>query len=396
MDKTQPQTTVFDSTPPAAPHDVQRNASGIWSLADDHIASIEDFEEGPCVVLVRSENVLLLSVELPPIASAAKRRGALPFAIEDRVAEPLDKLHVALGAELAPNVFLVGIVRHDLMRRWVARLELTGLHHAALVPDCLSLPRPAPGHWAVDQAADRACVRAPDGTGFAMPAKLLEQAWTAAGQPDCIAYGDPLPPHMHDADSDLPAGLVLQELPLAERLIAPALDLRQGLYAAPRRPVDPFFKRLATIAVAGLVAHAAIAGANVIALTDEAETREAEVRLLAQNMQPPFPIDADLAVTAATLVPAGPVAPPGQFLPLLTRAGSALAGANDVFQWQSVGYDQAARTLSITVEAADLEALQAASAALEASGLVVTPGAANNGQSAATGGVAGNFIVRAP
>ncbi|MGB7409036.1 MAG: type II secretion system protein GspL, partial [Pontixanthobacter sp.] len=378
MEHSQPQTTADPEIAAAE----RRNESGIWSLADDHIASVEDFDEGPCVVLVHTENVLILTVELPPIASAAKRRAALPFAIEDRVAEPLEKVHVALGEELSPNVFLVGIVRHDLMRRWIAQLEQAELVHASLVPDALALPRPALASWAVDQAGDRACVRASDGTGFAMPVALMDQAWKAAGEPDCVAFGDPLPPHMHRSDAsddgEMPANLLLQESSLADRLMAPALDLRQGIYAAPRRAMNPLRKRLATILAIGLIAHLAIAIADVAALDNIAEEREAEVRLLAQNAQPPFPVDADLSVTAAAMMPAGPVGPPGQFLPLLTRAGSALGASGDVLSWRSVGFNAATQSLSIQVEAADIEALQAASAALEAGGLSVVPGAANN------------------
>ncbi|MGB3738707.1 MAG: type II secretion system protein GspL [Pontixanthobacter sp.] len=411
-----------NSQPEMMPQE-RRNESGIWSLDNGNLASVEDFDEGPCVVLVHSENVLMLAVELPPIASAAKRRAALPFAIEDRVAQPLEKVHVALGAELSPNVFLVCVVRHDLMQRWIARLELADLHHASLVPDALALPRPTPGHWAVDlvggvrddmddaDPAGRACIRAPDGTGFAMPAAMLEQAWTAAGEPRCIAFGDPLPPHMQGAfepavgepaplgevpGASLPPGLLLQEQSLAQRLIVPALDLRQGIYAAPRAGFDPLRKRIATILGIGLVAHAAIAGANVMALSNIADEREAEVRLLAQNMQPPFTIDADLAVTAAAITPTASSSAPGQFLPLLTRAGTALGASVGVLTWQSVGFDAATQSLTLAVEAADLEALQAASAALEAGGLVVTPGAANSAQSTTAVGTAGIFIVRAP
>lgn len=393
MDNSQPQIAEPDDHA----DDRVRNASGIWTLTDDRLASVEDFDDGPSVVLVHSENVLLLRVELPPIASLAKRRAALPFAIEDRIAEPLEKVHVALGEEIAPGVFLAAVVRHDLMRRWIARLDLAGLQHASLVPDALSLPRPGPGRWTVDQADMRVCVRAHDGTGFAMPVAMLEQAWKAAGEPDCVAYGEPLPPQMYASDTNLPADFTLQEQSLAKRLIAPALDLRQGLYAAPRRRMDALWKRIATIAAVGAVAHVAIAGTNVMALNDIAEEREAEVRLLAQNMQPPFPVDADLAVTVASLTPDGQINAPGQFLPLLTRVGSALANSQTPLTWRSVGFNSTAQTLSIEVEATDLAALQAASAALKASGLAVTPGAANNAQSAVasgTGGTVGNFIIR--
>ncbi|MGB7408144.1 MAG: hypothetical protein WA908_06520, partial [Pontixanthobacter sp.] len=60
------------------------------------------------------------------------------------------------------------------------------------------------------------------------------------------------------------------------------------------------------------------------------------------------------------------------------------------------GFNAATQSLSIQVEAADIEALQAASAALEAGGLSVVPGAANNAQNASTAGSVGTFVVSAP
>lgn len=344
-----------------------RNSSGIWTLDGDRLASVEDFDEGPATVLVRSEHVLLLAVELPPIASVARRRAALPFAVEERIAEPLDDVHVALGEAIGENVYLVGIVRHDLMGQWVDRIERAGLYYASLIPDALALPRPGPDSWAVDLAGDRALVRSPDGTGFAAPAILLEQAWQAAGEPACVAYGDPLPPQMHAATLELDAE------PLAERLLLPALDLRQGRYARPRRPINVLWKKIAIVAAAGALAHAAIAVADTIALRNIADEREADVRQLASTMQPSLIIAEDIRTTVAELTPSGPVAAPSLFLPLLSRVGAAVGSAQGGVAWRSVDFDGTA--LTIEVDADSVASLQAAEAALTGAGLNAVPGA---------------------
>jgi general secretion pathway protein L len=62
-------------------------------------------------LFVPGEDVLLLAVDLP-IASRRHRMEALPFAIEDRIAEPLDAVHVAIGAQLSPNRYLAAVVKH--------------------------------------------------------------------------------------------------------------------------------------------------------------------------------------------------------------------------------------------------------------------------------------------
>ena len=362
----------------------QRTSSGIWSLDGDRLVSVEDFAEGPAVVLVRSEHVLVVSVDLPPMQSAARRREALPFAIEDRIADPLDEVHVALGGEVAPNRWLAGVVRHDLMRQWLLRLTEAGLEHASLVPDALALPVPGPGSWSVDLAGERAMVRAPDATGFAIPLALLVPAWQAAGEPECIAYGDPLPPQMHGAQ----AGLETQ--PLARRLLAPALDLRQGRYAAPRRKADPLWRRMALVAAAGALAHGAIAAADTLALTRIADQREAEVRAFAATAQPSFVIGPDLGAAVADMTPDGASGAPSRFLALLARTGGALAGVQPAVSWRSVAFDRSASALTIVVETSDIAGLQRVTQALAQAGLTVQPGAASTDQ----GRAVGSFAVR--
>jgi general secretion pathway protein L len=365
--------------------EIQRAESGIWALEGDRLVNIEEFVEGPAVVLVRTEHVLVMSVELPPLTSMARRRAALPFAIEDRIAEPLDAVHVALGVELLPNTFLVGVVRHDLMREWVMRLADAGLERGALVPDALTLPVPGPGCWSVDLAAERALVRAADGTAFALPLSLLAAAWSAAGEPACIAYGDPLPPQMAAAQTEL------EIEPLAQRMLVPAIDLRQGPYAAPRRPINPLWKRIAMVAAAGSLAHATIAVADTLALERIADQREAEVRALAMSVQPGLVLGADLGSVVTDISPDGAVAEPGMFVPLLVRTGGALAGLQTPVAWRSVAFDAQAGALTISIEASDIGGLQRAAKALNEAGLVAEPGAASSDQ----GRAIGSFVVRA-
>lgn len=362
----------------------ERVASGIWSLDGDRLVSVETYSEGPAVVLVRSEQVLTMVQALPPLGSVARRRAALPFALEDRIAEPLDEVHVALGREQAENVYLAGVVRHDLMRQWIARLSEAGLERAALVPDALALPVPAAETWSVDLAGPRAMVRASDGSGFALPVALLEAAWHAAGEPDCIAYGDPLPPALGGAQA------VLEAAPLAQRLLAPALDLRQGIYAAPRRTIDPLWKRIAWVTAAGALAHGAIAMADTLALRHIAAQREAQVRQLASTVQPGFTFGDTLESTVTELTPDAATSGPSPFLTLLSCTGRAMATLQRPVVWRSLGYDRGTGALTLEVEAPDIAALQGVTAALSAAGLAAQPGAASVDQ----GKAVGSFAVR--
>lgn len=290
--------------------------AGVWTLTGEALVAADG--DGPATVLVPSEAVRLLTVELP-LPTRARRLAALPFAVEDLIAEPIDSVHLALGIELAPKRYLVGVVRHDRMAEWIAAIEAAGLDHAALVPDALALPQPAAGEWAVELGETRALVRAGDGTGFAIPAPLLRTAWDAAGRPRTIAYGTALPADMADSADALALD------PLARRLLAPALDLRQGLYAV-RRTGAGFWRKMATVAVLGLLAHVVIAALDTLALRTIADARVAETRALVAAKAPGTTLPQEgLAGAVADLLPrpgAGGGANP--FLTAAARLSAAL------------------------------------------------------------------------
>lgn len=291
--------------------------AGIWTLAGE-TAIIAD-RDGPATILVPTESVLLLAVDLP-LASRGKRLDALPFAVEDRIADPVDAVHLALGAELAPRRYLVGVVRHERMAGWIARAQAAGLGQAAFVPDALALPVPPEGEWSVDLGESRAVVRAGDGTGFACPATLLMAAWEAAGCPPAHAIGAALPEAMRAT----PGGLSAQTL--AQRLASPALDLRQGRYGRRRGAAAPGWgRRLGWIAAIGIAAHTGIAAADTVMLKVIAERRADDTRSLIALSAPGARIGDDLASSVADLLPAPSAGQGGgPFLPLLTRVSSAL------------------------------------------------------------------------
>ena len=230
-----------------------KRPGGRWTMTGGMPVAVEHWDIGPAIVLVPSEDVLLLTVDLP--VARAKRLAALPFAIEERIAAPLEGVHIALGAEVAPRCFLAGVVAAPLMRDWVAALDAADLGHAALVPDAAMLPVPPTGAWSVAVADGRVRVRTDTGGGFAVPHARFVAAWRAGGSLACRVHGVPLAfdfPGETIAAGDMPT-------------LPPPLDLRQGDFAVPRQRASAW-RRLGTIAAAGIAAHAAIAAAGTLAL----------------------------------------------------------------------------------------------------------------------------------
>lgn len=344
--------------------DPPRAPAGLWLLSGDRLVCVDD--AGPATVLVPSEAVLMLVVDLP-LASRAARAAALPFAVEDRIAQPLAAVHVALGREVAPRVHVAGVAAREAMLGWLAVCEAAGMPDAALVPDALALPPPPPGSWSVERAGDRIRVRTDTGTAFAVAAAQFEAVWTAGGQLPCASLGEPLP-----IDVAAPA-----ELPLL--LAGPpfGLDLRQGEFAHAARRVSPLLRRLGIIGAAGLLAHGAIAAADTLALHRMAARARAEAAVLVQTVLPGTPTDGDFAEPVLALLPSGGAAP-ARFLPLLTRASAALAPLKGSVAVQALTYADGDVTLTLTLEAADLPTLQRAQAALAAAGLRADAGPATS------------------
>ncbi|AQR73574.1 general secretion pathway protein GspL [Sphingomonas sp. LM7] len=310
----------------------------MWTLAGGRLIIAEP--GGPATVLVPTEQVRLLAVDLP-LPNRTKRLEALPFAIEDQIAEPVESVHLALGAEIAPKRYLVAVVRHDVMAGWIDTADAAGLGHAAMVPDALALPRPDAGTWAVDLAADRAVVRAGDGTGFAVSPAILQAAWQGAGRPPALAYGAPLPAEM------AAGGSTLAPAALSERLLAPALDLRQGLYTRRRTALPNIWRRLGWIVALGAAAHVVIAAADTVMLRTIADRREADTRALVAVAAPGANLSGDLAASVADLLPTGGSAPPDIFLPLLTRISGALGPLTGAITIRAINYQANALTLDL-------------------------------------------------
>lgn len=283
-------------------------------------------------MLVPTEQVLLLAVDLP-LRSHAQRLQALPFAVEDRVAESLDSVHLALGARIEANRYLVGVVRHDVMAGWVAQAEAGGLGHAPLVPDALVLPQQAEGSWAVELTDGRALVRTGDGAGFACPAALLRPAWEAAGRPPVHGYGEPLPDDMQVSSGRLEPANRAQG----------ALDLRQGRYARRRGAMPQVWRRIAWVVALGAAAHTGIALADTVMLRVIADRRAEETRKLVAVAAPGANLAGDLATTVADMLPQGGA--PQVFAPLLSRVSRALAPLGGALRARAIGFEGNALTL---------------------------------------------------
>jgi general secretion pathway protein L len=169
------------------------------------------------LVLVPTEQVLLL--ETPRMsAQRAQFAKALPFALEDQLASPVEDLHFALPERLSEARVPVAVVERRVLRGWLDRLARDGIRADALIPEALAL----------------SCV---DGGTLVIEDKraLLRMAQAQAGASDLVGLPDWLSMFVDSGE--------ISKLDVYDFRIAPALSLPVVVsnYHARQRDALAFF-----------------------------------------------------------------------------------------------------------------------------------------------------------
>ena len=100
----------------------------------------KDVGEREVIVLVPSADVLTTSVDIP-IRGGARLQAALPFALEEHLADDIDKLHFAAGPRRASGKTPVSVVDHRRIAEWLEVLAAADIHAASLIADSYGLAR---------------------------------------------------------------------------------------------------------------------------------------------------------------------------------------------------------------------------------------------------------------
>jgi len=310
-------------------------------------------------VMLAGEDVLLLSIALPPLPPA-QQRAAAAFAVEDRLAQPLEEVRVILGPQYPPGSghWLVAVVAERL-------LAATAAAHPGrvLLSDVMRLPVPAQG-WMVQGSSGRVLLRLPDGTGMALATPLALDLWRSAGEPAVCGHGPGLPVEFGVTDP-LP-------LPAVSGIPADGFDLG-GATAQRLAALPAGWKPLAGLLALALAAHLGLTVLDSRSLARLVATREAA--LATQLTRPPARGEDILTAAARTLAEATPAAATG-FLDLLAKAYSVLPAAGSGVSLSTLRYRATGGQLTLGLVAGDIATLQDVEAALAAAGLRVSTGPA--------------------
>lgn len=343
-------------------------------------------------VLVPSEAVLLLRA--PRVARQRRQlEQALPFAIEEQLAAPVETLHVALSASDAGDQLTVAVVSRAQLGAWLAALRGAGLEPDRIVPESWLLPY-APDLATLVVDGERAVLRHGEAGAFA--GRLEEvPGWLAileadARRPRTLRW-------IGAAHASMPERVTEREelgSPLrwyAQRLPqAPELNLLQGGYA-PRRGQEGAQKLwrwaagLAAFAVLAAFAHLLIERSQ---LADRRDRQRVEMEQLLRGALPGITRVVDpKAQLAAEYARLGNGQGQGA-LPLLARVAPMIAGSG-LYTLDAIEFRADALELTLrTRDVAALDSLREALSNLPSTDVEVT--SANPG----SGGIEGRLRVR--
>lgn len=220
-------------------------ASGVIEQA----TKLEQLEEyartRPVTVFVCSSAVTLTSVDLPEKGQRQALK-AVPFMLEEQLAQDISELHFCIGAK-HDNKAYVAVVTHEQMERWKTWLDDAGIKTKKFIPDCLAIPRTEHA-WSALQLGEQWLIRTALYEGMTVDDTWLEhiasvtektQDKQAAPLPEITAFtpmdGANLPWKIHEKLSELPM------LVLAKGAQQTSLNLLSGDYQ-PKREVGKHFR----------------------------------------------------------------------------------------------------------------------------------------------------------
>lgn len=323
-------------------------------------------------VCVPGASTLLLHADLPT-HNSRKIRQALPFAIEDQLADDVDHLHFAIGARDARGYPTI-VVTQAHMREWLAQLTAGGITPAELVVDVLSLP--VREHTLV-LAADgsQILIRFPDTSGMVADRALtpLLIAQQLAKLPESQACTHALVYAADEATqretAALLAGLKLEityshqgagaiGLMASDVRASQAINLLQGSFGQHLGAAQYWLRwRVPAILVAALVVvFIADQVLHEVSLRRQSAAQQVQIATLFHQALPDVTrmVEPRVQMQRRLSQLTGDGGSAGALLPMLASAGVALRAQNDV-QLQGLSFH--AGVLQLEVQAASLSSL---------------------------------------
>lgn len=259
-------------------------------------------DTGPRLLLWPGQLMTATHVKLPK-TSASARLQAIPFALEEQLATPVEQLFFAiLQAEDAEGRTHVAVINRELFSTECQQWQTADLPLDAIVPDFLALPTPTEATtWTMmigeEGAESVARVRTGEYSGFTIERPQLEE-WIKLycdetqhhpQRIDCIVPNDRIPlPDLSDLDITVKPTVTAPWFETKVLLPQPPINLMQGEFRAKHRASrSQRHWRRCWISLASLIVIAVVGkAANLIYLNTQVDHLKQKVRAIYTQIFP--------------------------------------------------------------------------------------------------------------
>lgn len=152
----------------------RRGQPGSGSLAD----AAREVRERPVIALVPAAEVSNFSVNLP--AKGARLLAALPFALEDKVADDVEDLHFCAGERRENGAMPVAVVARRVLDEWLERLSSAGIRPQRVLAESAGIAH-TPNTMSLLVATDKIMFNDGEETSFAISGMSPGEVVAAAG-----------------------------------------------------------------------------------------------------------------------------------------------------------------------------------------------------------------------
>ncbi len=154
-----------------------------WAVCDDKSKSVKDHGHGGFadaakaaerrkVVMVIAGTEVLLEEAAVPTTNLSKALKAVPYALEELLAQDIEASHFAFGNRLKNNHIPVAVIARDSMDWILAQCRQAKLNPQEIIPESLALPFHE-GHSTIMTNSGHAAVRLSQSKGFSCDVDML-------------------------------------------------------------------------------------------------------------------------------------------------------------------------------------------------------------------------------
>ncbi|MCK5919190.1 MAG: hypothetical protein KAG34_12245 [Cocleimonas sp.] len=143
------------------------------------------------VVFIPSEDVLLTNINIP---STNKKQllQAVPYALEERLADDIESLHFAIHTKKDSDLTRVAIINHQKMEYWLELLIQHNIHPHFILPNLYAISV-KPDSWTLIRKQNKSYLRQDKWAGFScdnslLPLFLTEELKDEEDTPQTIYY----------------------------------------------------------------------------------------------------------------------------------------------------------------------------------------------------------------